>query len=190
MYILILGESSTRGLPNKHGLLSSQLIRQPTAPTSAHTTTEIVLFLFFLQEKNDHPCTVTKTKPTTPRFRMGVWRDPDPGAPIMRSPPPVGVEGPSVRDPGARPHLLPQLQHASPQPKIVCTNAQRIRHCSRAPNRTTRALKVPLKASEGATSVLGLGNGSCNSQSYAPCGAAAVCVGGALGLYLRPKKKN
>jgi len=47
MYILILGESSTRGLPNKHGLLSSQLIRQPTGPTSAHTTTEIVFFLFF-----------------------------------------------------------------------------------------------------------------------------------------------
>jgi len=48
----ILGESeSTRGLPlptkHGHGLLSSQLIRQPTAPTSAHTTTETVFYFYF-----------------------------------------------------------------------------------------------------------------------------------------------
>jgi len=108
MYILILGES-TRGLLTKHGLLSSQLIRQPTAPTyvrpHAHTTTVRDFFFFFARKKTTPPCIVTKTKPQTPRFRRRVWRDPNPGAPIMRSPPPVGVEGPSVLG-GERGHSL------------------------------------------------------------------------------------
>jgi len=43
-------ESTRRGLPTKHGhgLLSSQLIRQPTAPTSAHTTPDIESHFFFV----------------------------------------------------------------------------------------------------------------------------------------------